>query len=107
MSAHSALPGTDGTPCSGAETAPLLGSDDTFISSRRRWACERFDQLARLLIGVLHGRRLHEIGGGPLEGAADAAVERDLCAAHRVDDDAGRVRRVPDLQLELEVQRDV
>ena len=44
---------------------------------------------------------------GPEQRAADAAVEGDLGAAHRVDDHAGRVRRVPDLELELDVQRHV
>jgi hypothetical protein len=39
--------------------------------------------------------------------AADAVVERELAAAHAVDDDAGRVRRVPDLELHLEVERHV
>ena len=39
--------------------------------------------------------------------AADAAVLGDLRGADRVDDDAGGVRRVPDLELVLQVQRDV
>jgi hypothetical protein len=34
-------------------------------------------------------------------------VERELAAAHGVDDDAGRVGRVPDLELHLHVQRHV
>ena len=44
---------------------------------------------------------------GPLQRAAEAAVERQLGAAHGVDHDAGRVRRVPDLQLQLDVQRHI
>ena len=50
-------------------------------------------------------RRLHEVGARPVELAADAVVERQLQAAHGVDDDAGRVGGVPDLELELGVER--
>src|SRR5947209_8500348 len=61
----------------------------------------------RHLIGDLVWRRLHEVRGGTLERAADAPVDGQLAAAHRVDDDPGAVRRVVNLQLELEVERDV
>ena len=56
---------------------------------------------------VLHGRRLHEVRGRTDERAAEPAVEGDAGAAQRVDDDAGRVGGVPDLELELEVEGDV
>ena len=36
-----------------------------------------------------------------------AALKRDLGAAQRVDDDTGRVGRVPHLELELDVERHV
>ena len=52
-------------------------------------------------------RRLHEVRARAVELAADAVVEGELAAAHGVDDDAGRVRGVPHLELELEVQRHV
>src|SRR5207253_10196208 len=46
-----------------------------------------------------------EVARRPDESAPDAAVAGKLRAAHRVDDDAGRVRRIPDLELELDVER--
>src|SRR5699024_1012664 len=52
-------------------------------------------------------RGLHQVGAGRDERAADAAVLADLGRAHGVDDDAGAVRGVPDLELVLQVQRDV
>ena len=42
-----------------------------------------------------------------MQRAADAAVLGDLGGADRVDDDAGRVGRVPDLELVLQVERHV
>src|SRR5262249_21238412 len=59
------------------------------------------------VVAVLHRRRLHEVRGRGEDRATDAAVLRDLRSADRVDDDARRVRRVPDLELVLEVQRGV
>ncbi len=44
---------------------------------------------------------------GPSSWPADAVVQRELAQAHGVDDDARRVRRVPDLELHLDVQRHV
>src|SRR6266545_5300208 len=68
---------------------------------------EVLDHVTSHVVGVLRRRRLHEVGGGADQWSTDAAVERQLGAAHRVDHHAGGIRRVPDLQLELEVQRDV
>src|SRR5689334_3412200 len=62
---------------------------------------------ARLGVGELLGRRLHEIARGADERARDAAIERELGATHGIDDDAGRVRRIPDLELHLTVDRHV
>src|SRR2546430_10250082 len=59
---------------------------------------------ARLIVGPLIARRLHQVGGWAVELAADAVVEGELAAAHRVDHDARRVGRVPHLELQLEVQ---
>src|SRR3712207_2538508 len=64
---------------------------------------KRLDHLAGLLVAVLHGRRLHEVGRRAEQRAADAAVLGQLGAAHGVDDDAGRVGRVPHLELQLHV----
>ena len=63
--------------------------------------------LAGLLVAVLHRRRLHEVGRRAEQRAADAAVLGELGAADGVDDHAGRVGRVPDLELQLDVERDV
>src|SRR3712207_5938757 len=63
--------------------------------------------LARDRVGHLHGRRLHQVRRRRLERAADAVVQRELAAAHGVGDDARRVRRVPHLELHLDVQRHV
>ena len=52
-------------------------------------------------------RALHEVAGRAGQRAADAAVECELGAAHRVDDDAGGVGRVPHFELQFAVQRHV
>src|SRR6266568_2721413 len=70
-------------------------------------ADELLYRLAGDVVAVLLGRRLHEVGRGRDDRAADAAVLGDLGGADRVDDHAGRVRRVPDLELVLQVQRGV
>ena len=59
------------------------------------------------VIGVLHGRRLHEVGGRADERALEAVVQRQLAAADGIDHHAGRVRAVPDLDLDFEIQRHV
>src|SRR5947209_7324057 len=68
---------------------------------------ERLGVPPRLVVRALVVRRLHQVGGGAVELPADAVVERELAAADRVDHDAGRVRRVPHLELQLDVQRHV
>jgi hypothetical protein len=50
-------------------------------------------------------RRFHEIAGRPDQRAPDAAIHRELGAAHGVDHDAGGIRRVPDLELHLSAER--
>src|SRR4051794_26369950 len=52
---------------------------------------ELFDLLSAYLVAVLLRRRLHEVRRWAEQRAADAAVERDLRAANRVDDDASGV----------------
>ena len=50
-----------------------------------RAADELFQARPRHLVGPLLGRGLHEVGRGGQQRAADAAVERNLAAADRVD----------------------
>ena len=59
------------------------------------------------VVAVLLRWRLHEVRAGRGHRAADTAVKRDLRRAHRVDDHSGGVRRVPDLELVLQVERHV
>src|SRR4051794_30048634 len=79
-----------------------LGGCRRFGRSARqcRAASVREDELlrllARLVVGTLRVRALHQVAGGAIELAGDAVVECQLDQPHRVDDDAGRVRRVPD-----------
>src|SRR3954453_6242218 len=68
---------------------------------------EVLHRLARLVIAVLHRRALHEVRARAEQRATDLAIQGDLRAAACVDDDAGRVRGVPPLELVLEVERDV
>ena len=48
-------------------------------------ADELLDATKRFVVGHLHGRMLGKIGGRGMQHAADAAVERNLTAADRVD----------------------
>src|SRR3954462_6855304 len=68
---------------------------------------ELLGRLARLVVGPLVVRRLHEVRARAVDLAAEAVVQRELAAADGVDDDAGRVGRVPDLELHLHVERHV
>src|ERR671930_113967 len=54
---------------------------------------------------TLRRRRLHQVRRRRAQRALDAAIERDLAAADGVDDDARRVGRIPDLELQLDVDR--
>src|SRR3954447_2795973 len=68
---------------------------------------ELFGRVAGLVVRALVVGRLHEVRARSVELAGEAMVQRELAAAHGADDDAGRVRRVPDLELHLEVERHV
>src|SRR3546814_3877475 len=70
-------------------------------------AYEGFGSPPSFVVGELLRRRLHEIARRTVQGAADATIQRELGATHGIDDDAGRIGGVPDLQLELAVQRNV
>src|SRR5215208_5063535 len=68
---------------------------------------ELLDHVPGRLVAELHRRRLHEVGARADQWAGDAAVQRELRAPQCVDHDAGGVRAVPDLELELDVERHV
>src|SRR6266511_1797440 len=74
-----------------------------------RLACVGADaalrQLARLVVSSLLRRRLHQVRAGCFERPGHAVVQRELREPYRVDDDPGRVRRIPDLELQLDVHR--
>ena len=79
--------------CSGACYVAVPANSSTIRRASSSWYCTGGDFM--------------KYADGPSERATDAAVERELAAAHRVDDHAGRVRRVPHLELELDVERHV
>src|SRR2546430_702535 len=64
---------------------------------------EALEPLARGVVRPLLGRRFHEIGRRRQEGALQPAIQREAAAPDGVDDDAGGVRRVTDLELQLDV----
>src|ERR671919_498766 len=68
---------------------------------------ELLDHLPGRIVGELHRRRLHEVGRGADQRPADPSVHGQLRAPDRVDHDAGRVGRVPHLELQVDRQRDV
>ena len=68
---------------------------------------EALDRVARLVVLDLLRRRLHQVGARAFERAGDAVVQRELREPDRIDHDPRGVRRVPDLELELDVERHV
>jgi hypothetical protein len=52
-------------------------------------ADELFDAAVSFVVAHLDGRMLGKIGGGRIEDAADATIEREFAAADGVDRDAG------------------
>src|SRR6267378_8680655 len=68
---------------------------------------ELLDELCGVVVLDLPRRRLHQVGARALERPGNAVVQCELREPDGVDHDAGRVRRVPDLELELDVQRHV
>src|SRR6202521_2641155 len=80
-------PGHAGRSCADG----ALGGHDTTIFP----GDECLRQLTGDVVGVLDRRALHEVRRRALERAGNAVVQGELGAAHRVDYDAGRGRRVP------------
>src|SRR3954471_17413730 len=68
---------------------------------------ELLDELVCFVVLDLLRGRLHQVRARLDERAGDTLVQRELREADGVDDDAGRVRRVPHLELELHVERHV
>ena len=81
-----------------------LGADERLVVVA---ADERLDAVERDVVVNLRRRALHEVARRGDQRPAEAAVEAELQTADRVGDDAGAVGRVPDLELELGVERDV
>ena len=78
--------------CPKAWFCKLVGVDD-----------EGFECSARFIVRHLLRRRLHQIGRSRQDWSADAAVERNLGRAYSVNDDAGLVWRISNLELVLQV----
>src|SRR6478609_7242572 len=96
------------------EEGPRAVSPGTLDSAHEKCALaldlaldELLDVGEGLVVEVLDRRGLHEVARRGEDRAADTAVLGDLRGAQGVDDDTGRVRGVPDLELVLQVQRDV
>src|SRR5690348_7443507 len=64
-----------------------------------------FDHLACFIIMILDWGRFHEVGRWREERAADVVIQRQLGTTQRIDDDTRRIRRVPDLELQLDIER--
>src|SRR3954453_5346676 len=95
-----------GGPCSRTGHQPGLTGDEPRTRASLA-GDEPLQQRATLGVLDLDRRALHEVRRRRDDRAADAAVLGDLRGADGVDDDAGAVRGVPDLELVLEVERDV
>src|SRR4051812_11346949 len=63
-------------------------------------------EVARLVVRELLRGRLHEVARRAGERPADLAIERELRASHRIDDDAGGIGRIPDFELQFHIERD-
>src|SRR5690606_37433557 len=79
----------------------LRGSMELGVAPRK----EIQRALPRFSGSELLRRGLHEVARGAEQGTAGAATERELGAAYRVDDDAGRVRGIPDFKLQFGIER--
>src|SRR5919106_6487703 len=70
-------------------------------------ANEALDEVASALVLDLLRGRLHQVSARGFERAGQPVQESELREPNGVDHDPCRVGRIPDLQLELEVERRV
>src|SRR4029453_4499039 len=70
-------------------------------------ADELLDAAIGFVVGHLHGRMLREIGGKEMKNPADPAIQCQFATANRVDSDAGRVGRILDRKLEVDLHRHI
>ena len=70
-------------------------------------ADELLDAAIRFVVGHLNGRMFREIGGGRMQHAADAAIERKLAATDGVDRHAGGVWRIFDRKFHIDFHRHI
>src|SRR6266446_2383000 len=68
-------------------------------------ADELLDAAIRFVVGHLNRRMLGEIGGGGMQYAADAAIERKFATTDGIDRHAGRVRGIFDGKLQVNFHR--
>src|SRR5207244_6183841 len=65
---------------------------------------EGFSHLASYIIVMLNRRRFHQVSARAFQCAADAAIKGEFDHTHSIDDNASRVRGVPDFQFQLDVE---
>src|SRR5919198_1456484 len=102
--ARSRVPGSRGAAIC-RRPSGLRGVEETGPVGVRRLAVaqdELLDHLAGHVVAELDRRRLHEVRRRPDQRSAEPPILRDLRAPERVDDHAGRIGRVPDLELHLD-----
>src|SRR5262245_14260716 len=96
------------TPMTTAAAAAVPGRHSTPGSLARQLAAqEALDVVARLVVGQLLRRVLHQVRRRAQQRPADAALAGDPTAADRIDDAAGGVRAVLDREAHLELDRGV
>src|SRR5882757_5592549 len=62
-------------------------------------------QAPSLLVGKLARRRFHVIAGWTNNSAAHPAIQRNLGAPDGIDNDARRIWRIPDFELQFKIER--
>src|SRR5439155_13972837 len=108
--AQTSLPTPEPRDCACCATARAIwacGTERAFCSELRVAVNEGFGAQASFVIGKLLRRAFHEVAGRSEQRAANPAVERQLGAAHRVDNDAGGIGRIPDFEFQLAIERKI
>src|SRR5579859_1706872 len=94
--------------CFEARLTWLITSAPALYSiARRRVRNELLDHRVSLIVGELFRGRFHEVGRRSFQRARNTAVETDLRAPDGVDDDARGVGRIPNFELDLQIERNV